>query len=97
MVIISKKIVKKSAEAYPKYRVPLDRWFEITENADWKNFAEIKKDFNSVDNVGDSLFIFNIKGNECRLIARIFFNIRTVFIRFIGTHNEYDTLNLKDL
>ena len=97
MVIISKKILKEYTETHPKHFTPLERWYEISQNADWKNFAEMRKDFNSVDNVGDSLFIFNIKGNDCRIIARIFFNVRTVFIRFIGTHTEYDKLNLKDL
>lgn len=97
MVIISKKIIKEYAESNYKHSVALERWFEITKDADWKNFAEMKQDFNSVDNVGESLFVFNIKGNDCRLIARIFFNVRTVFIRFIGTHKDYDKLNLKDL
>src|SRR5690606_27318379 len=97
MVIISKKIIKEYAQTHPTHYTSLQRWHDITERADWSNFAETKKDFNSVDNVGDSLFIFNIKGNDCRLVARIFFNVRTVFIRFIGTHAEYDKLNLKDL
>lgn len=97
MVIISKKIIKEYSETHITHATPLERWFEITTNADWKNFAEMKRDFNSVDNVGESLFVFNIKGNDCRLVARIFFNVRTVFIRFIGTHNDYDKLNLKDL
>ena len=97
MVIISKKTIKDYSEKYPKHLTPLERWFEITSNAEWKNFAEMRKDFNSVDSVGDSLFVFNIKENDCRLIARIFFNVRTVFIRFIGPHSEYDKLNLKDL
>ena len=81
----------------PRHYTALERWHEITSDADWKNFADMKNDFNSVDNVGDSLFVFNIKGNDCRLIARVFFSVRTVFIRFIGTHTEYDKLNLKDL
>jgi len=81
----------------PEHYSALERWFDITIKADWSSFSEMKKNFNSVDGVGDSLFIFNIKGNECRLIARIFFNVRTVFIRFIGTHNEYDKLNLKKI
>lgn len=97
MVIISKKILKEYADQRPKHNTPIERWYEITANAGWSNFAEMKRDFNSVDNVGDSLFVFNIKGNDCRLVARIFFNVRTVFIRFIGTHNEYDKLNLNDL
>ncbi len=97
MVVISKKIIKEYAETYPKHYIPLERWHDITTNADWKNFAEMKRDFNSVDNIGNSLYVFNIKGNDCRLIARIFFNVRTVFIRFIGTHKEYDSLNLRGL
>jgi len=60
-------------------------------------FADVKKSFNSVDAVGDGLFVFNIKGNDCRLIARILFKARTVFIRFIGTHREYDVLNISEL
>ena len=97
MVIISKKVIREYCELNHQHTAPLERWFEITLNADWKNFAEMRKDCNSVDNVGDSLFIFNIKWNDCRIVARIFFNVRTVFIRFIGTHTEYDKLNLKDL
>lgn len=97
MVILSKKTINEYAEQHPEHYTALERWYNITELADWKNFAEIKKDFNSVDNVGDSLFVFNIKGNDCRLIARIFFNVRTVFIRFIGTHSEYDKINIKNL
>ncbi len=53
--------------------------------------------FNSADAVGNDLYVFNIKGNKYRLIARIFFSIRTVFIRFIGTHNEYDEIDLDSL
>lgn len=97
MVIISKRIIREYSETHPKHNTPLERWYQITEKADWKNFADMKRDFNSVDNVGESLFVFNIKGNDCRLIARIFFNVRTVFIRFIGTHEEYDKVNLNDL
>lgn len=97
MVIIAKKIIREYAETHHTHTAPLERWYEITENADWNNFAEMKVDFGSVDSVGDSLFVFNIKGNDCRLIARIFFGVRTVFIRFIGTHKEYDKLDLKTL
>jgi mRNA interferase HigB len=53
----------------------------------------MKAIFNSVDAVGNDRFVFNIRGNNYRLVAMIFFDIRTVFIRFIGLHKEYDKID----
>jgi mRNA interferase HigB len=53
--------------------------------------------FNTVDAVGNDLCVFNIKGNKYRLIARIIFRVRTIYIKFIGTHKEYDRVNLDEL
>jgi mRNA interferase HigB len=97
MVIISHKAIREFAIEHPKFVTALERWYNITLKADWKDFSDVKKQFNSVDAVGDGLFVFNIKGNDCRLIARIIFRTRTVFIRFIGTHKEYDLLNIPEL
>ena len=47
---------------------------------------------NSVDAIGNDRYVFNIRGNHYRLIALIFFDVRTVYIRFVGTHNDYDKL-----
>ncbi|MDD2982812.1 MAG: type II toxin-antitoxin system HigB family toxin [Crocinitomicaceae bacterium] len=55
----------------------------------------MKKTFNSVDSVGNDRYVFNIKGNNYRLVAMIFFDIRTIYIRFIGTHKEYDKVDCK--
>lgn len=97
MVIISHKAIREYAVKYPTHKDALERWYKITEQANWGSFSEMKANFNSVDAVGDSLFVFNIKGNDCRLIARVLFKARTVFIRFVGTHNEYDKLNISTL
>lgn len=97
MVIISHKPIREFCKKYPKMKVALERWYILTIKADWKSFSEIKKDFNTADAVGDGLFVFNIKGNNCRLIARIHFRTRTVFIRFIGTHTDYDLIDLAEL
>ncbi len=51
---------------------------------------EVKQTFNSVDSMGNDRYVFDIKGNHYRLIALIIFNVRTVYILFIGTHKEYD-------
>jgi mRNA interferase HigB len=97
MVIISHKAIREFTESHPELSTALERWYSITENADWKGFNDIKSQFNSVDAVGDGLFVFNIKGNNCRLIARIIFRTRTVFIRFVGTHQQYDLLDISSL
>ena len=61
------------------------------------NFHELKNIFNSVDAIGNDLYVFNIKGNNYRLITRIIFKTRTVFIKFIGSHNEYNKIDIKKL
>ena len=93
MVIISKAVMRTFYTIHADAQIPLDDWYELTKNTDWKNFHEMKKTFNSVDAVGNDRYVFNIKGNAYRLIALIIFKVRTVFILFIGTHQEYDRIN----
>lgn len=57
----------------------------------------MKRTFNSVDSIGNQHYVFNIKGNDFRLIVVIKFTIRTVLIRFIGTHAEYDRIDAKNI
>lgn len=71
----------------------LEEWFAKTTKADWNRFADIKKTFNSVDNVGDQHYVFNIKGNDYRLVAVVKFKIKMVYIRFIGPHKDYDKID----
>ena len=93
MVIITKTTLKKFAKIHPTASDPLNNWYTITHEVSWKNFADIKKSFNSVDVVGNDRYCFNIKGNEFRLIVLIIFRTRTVFVLWLGTHSEYDKLN----
>jgi mRNA interferase HigB len=93
MVIISKAFIRDFALKHIDSDNALEDWYELTTNANWKNFNEMEKTFNSVDAVGNDRYVFNIKGNNYRLIALIIFKVRTVFILFIGTHNEYDKID----
>lgn len=93
MVIISKTILVEFGIKHSNAIESLNRWYAETKGADWKNFPELKETFNSVDAVGNNRYVFNIKGNNYRLVAMIFFDIRTVFVRFIGTHSEYDKID----
>ena len=92
MVIVTKTKLNEYSEKHSAVAEPLNYWYAIACKANWSNFADIKKDFNSVDAVGNDRYVFNIKGNAFRLIAMIHFDIRTVYIRFIGTHAEYDKI-----
>jgi mRNA interferase HigB len=97
MVIISKSILHEFAEVHEDVEDALDEWYRKTKAADWANFHEIKETFGSVDFVGNDRFLFNIKGNKYRLVAMIHFNRRTLYIRFIGTHKEYDAIDCSSI
>lgn len=93
MVIISKAILVEFGIKHADAIEPLNRWYKETKKADWKNFTDVKGTFGTVDAVGNDRYVFNIKGNDYRMVAMIFFDIRTVFIRFLGTHSEYDKID----
>jgi mRNA interferase HigB len=93
MVVISYGTLREFYKKYPDSEDALNNWYRATLAADWSNFHEMKKLFNSVDAVGNDRFVFNIRGNRYRLVAMIFFDIRTVFIRFVGLHKEYDQID----
>ncbi len=93
MVVISKTILLEFSRRHPSAAEPLNVWYEISKQAQWKNFNEVRQTFNSVDAVGNDRYIFNIKGNRFRLVAMIHFDIRTLYIRFIGTHADYDQID----
>ncbi len=93
MKIIKKKPLVDFYEEHADAKTPIEDWYSKTKKAEWNNSADIKNTFNSVDSVGNDNYVFNIKGNTYRLIARIIFKIKTVYIRFIGTHKQYDDLD----
>lgn len=93
MVIISKTHLNAFGKSHADAIEPLNDWYDTVKQADWSDFSSMKQTFNSVDYVGNDRYVFNIKGNRYRLVAMIFFSIRTVFIRFIGTHAEYDKID----
>jgi mRNA interferase HigB len=93
MVIISKRAINEFAVIEPRATDALLNWYRHTKAADWSNFADVKSTFNSVDSVGNGRYVFNIKGNDYRLIAKIHFDVRTVYILFIGDHSEYDRID----
>lgn len=93
MVILIKKTIQEFAFKHPKSAPALNKWYNTVKKADWATKADIREDFNHVDYISNDRYVFNIMGNNFRLVAMIFFDKRTVYIRFIGTHNEYDKID----
>lgn len=95
MRVIKRKALIDYYTKHPACKEALEDWFHKVKNAEWNNFADIRKTFASVDSVGNQHYVFNIKGNDFRLVAVIKFTPSHVLIRFIGTHAEYD--KIKDI
>jgi mRNA interferase HigB len=95
MRIITYKRIQEFVTKYADSETPLNYWYHTTKSSNWKNLNDIKNTFNSVDYVGNNRYVFNIKGNNYRLIVIISFNAQKVYIRFIGTHEDYD--KIKDI
>jgi len=93
MVIISYGTLRDFFKDHPDSKDALNNWYRIALKADWSNYHEVKAMFNSVDAVGNDRFVFNIRGNAYRIVTMMFFDIRTVYIRFVGTHKEYNKID----
>ena len=81
---------------WEKHRVaekPLRAWYHEAKIARWKDFTEIKRHYPSADVLPSNRVIFDIKGNHYRLIVMFHFNTGVVFVRFVGTHKEYDVID----
>ncbi|MCE9561924.1 MAG: type II toxin-antitoxin system HigB family toxin [Planctomycetes bacterium] len=89
MHVISKKKLREFWDTHPRAKAALEAWYQVAEHAEWGSFAEVRKTFNTADQVG-KFTVFDIGGNKYRLIAAIHFNRGKVFVRHVLTHAEYD-------
>lgn len=92
MHIISFRKLREFFEKDPNSKVALQDWHKMASKANWESFSDIKKTFNSVDSVGNCRFVFNVKGNHYRIVALLLFQIKRVYIRWVGTHKDYDKI-----
>jgi len=92
MRIITYKAIMQYSDLYLDAKLALDEWYLKTEQSQWNCFADVKQTFNNVDSVGGKRYVFNIKGNSYRIIAIILYGPKIVYIRFIGTHSEYNKI-----
>lgn len=95
MHIISRKKIRDFGDKYPESRKSMNRWYIIVKKADFKTFQDVKNLFPSADQV-KGFTVFNIGGNNYRLIAYISFRAKRLYIRHILTHKEYDSNKWKE-
>ena len=91
--IFSKGTIRDYWEKHTDCEQYLKTWYDTAMNADWKTPTDVKKTYASASILKQGRIVFNIKGNTYRLIARINFDKQWLFIRFIGTHSEYDKID----
>lgn len=93
MRVITKRKLVEYYTRHPQAKTALEDWYEFASNNSWSGFNELKSSWaNSVDYVGNNRYVFNIKGNTFRLIVIILFTPGIIYIRFVGTHAEYDKI-----
>ena len=97
MRIIAKKRLREFWERHPATKGPLLAWYREVEHEDWATPAEVKAKYGSASIVDSERVVFNIKGNDYRLVVRINYAYRIVYVRFVGTHADYDSVDVKEV
>jgi mRNA interferase HigB len=93
MRIIAKKILQDFWIKHPDSKNQLEQWFQITHKCIWENLNEVKETFPNVSILKNNRVVFNIKGNDYRIIVLIKFTMSAVFICWVGKHSDYDKID----
>lgn len=93
MRIISRKALRDCWTKHAGAEQPLRAWYDDVRRAKWRGPSDIKLVYRNASFVGNNRVVFNIKGNDYRLIAAINYKAGIVYIRFVGTHSQYDRIN----
>lgn len=93
MQIIARRTLKVFWDVHPKAEAPLRTWFALVSQAKWIGPADVRSMFNSVYFIADNRVIFNIGGNNYRLVAHVSYTYGRLLVKFVGIHAEYDRIN----
>jgi mRNA interferase HigB len=80
---------------YPALKAAIDAWFDEVKKADWASSADVKRRYATASVISADRIVFNIKGNDYRLVVAVDFEKGIVWIKWIGTHKEYDKIDVK--
>ena len=93
MRIVALGTLREFWQKHPPAEIPLRSWYALASRADWRSPADIKGVYGSASFLANNRVVFNIKGNDYRLVVAIHYNRGMMFIRYIGTHREYDQID----
>ena len=97
MRVIAKRTLREFWKLHPTAKQPLLSWYKTAQMATWQNSAELKKWFSTASIITATRIVFNIGGNNYRLVCIVRFDKQLIFIRFVGTHSEYDKINAAEV
>ncbi len=99
MRVIARSTLKKFYETpnYGDSKESLEAWYHEAKRASWNSWADIKEKYGSASILKYNRVVFNIRGNKYRLVAKINYEAQIIFIRFMGTHKDYDNINAEDV
>jgi mRNA interferase HigB len=97
MVVIARKVVREYGMKESAAKGELDAWYAEAKNADWGTPADVKAKYGNASILKDGRVVFNICGNKYRLVVWVNYAFRTVYIRFIGSHREYDKIDAQNI
>ena len=93
MRIIALATLRDFWKRHPDAEIPLRSWYTLAIRSDWRRPADVKAAYRNASVVANNRIVFNIKGNDYRLVAAVHYNRGMMFIRFVGTHREYDKID----
>jgi mRNA interferase HigB len=103
MRVIARRTLREFAESrrrqadYEALKGVLDTWFDEVSRAKWSSMAELKQHYRTASVISGDRIVFNIKGNDYRLVAAIDFEKTAVWIKWLGTHRDYDRIDVRTI
>lgn len=97
MRIIALSTLRAFWDRYPEAETPLRAWYALASRADWHTPSDIKEAYRSASFIANNRVVFNLKGNDYRLVVLVRYDRGLIFVRFIGTHRQYDKIDVETI
>ena len=97
MRVIALRTLRDFWELHADSETPLRAWYHEADQAEWDSPSAVKAKYGNASILGGNRVVFNIKGNDYRLVVKIHYDRQIVYIRFVGTHAQYDRINAEEV